>query len=587
MQTKKVSTKYLFKVFFNYFKPYKKILFLDLFCASLTTVSALMLPLLVKTITNTATEDLSKLTLKLILTIGLIYIGLVLIETIAKFVMDSWGHIMGAFIETDMRQDLFKHIQSMSMQFFNNTKVGHLMSRITSDLSDISEFAHHGPEELVISFVTIVTTFIILSTMSLSLTLIIFIFLPFMIYFSSKLNVRMRASFKRQRQIVGSLNADVEDTFLGIQVVKSFANENIEVNKFAKSNEEFIKVKKDVYFTLAEFQSIVRIFDGLMYIVVVVVGALYVKNAHIGVGDYLAYLLYVTTLLTSLRRIVQFAEQFQRGMSGIERFVEIMDTPIDIKDKVDAIELHDVKGDIAFNNVDFAYEDGKMVLEDFDLHIKSGDSIALVGPSGGGKTTISSLIQRFYEISSGSITIDEHNIQDISLSSLRDNIGVVQQDVYLFSGTVFDNIVYGRPKAKISDVISAAKLAGADDFINELEYGYDTYVGERGVKLSGGQKQRISIARLFLKNPPILILDEATSALDNENERLIQQSLNDLSQNRTTITIAHRLTTIKDVDKIVVIDQRGIVEVGSHQTLMDKQGYYYDLYKLYESTNGE
>lgn len=581
-KTKEVTNFYLIKRFITYFKPYKKILFLDLFCASLTTISALTLPLLVKEITNTASKNPLDLTAKLIATVGLIYIFLVLVETIAKYIMDSWGHIMGAYIEADMRSDLFSHIQNMSMKFFNETKVGHLMSRITSDLSDISEFAHHGPEEFVISIVNIVVTFTVLAFMNVQLTLIIFAFLPFMVYFTSRLHRQMRSGFKKQRQIIGSLNSEVEDSFLGINVVKSFANEDLEVEKFEKSNSKFVSIKKEVYYVMAKFQSVVRIFDGLMYIVVVVIGAIYVRDSLISVGDYMAYLLYVTTLLNSLRRIVQFFEQFQRGMTGIERFVEIMDTPLDIVNKEDAIELKNVVGNIKFDNVDFAYDDSSSVLSKFSLDIKAGESIAFVGPSGGGKTTISSLIQRFYEIDDGAIYIDDLNIEDLTIESLRQNIGVVQQDVYLFSGSIFENILYGRPDASFEEVEAAAKLAGAADFINDLEFTYDTYVGERGVKLSGGQKQRISIARVFLKNPPILILDEATSALDNENERLVQNSLASLAKGRTTITIAHRLTTIKEVDKIVVISKDGILESGNHNELMAKAGHYYELFKLYE-----
>lgn len=581
-ETKPMKTSYLLKQFMPYFKPYKGLLAFDLFCASLTTVASLSLPMIVRTITDTATNNPADLTTKLILTVGLIYIVLRLVETFANYYMQSIGHIMGALIETDMRSDLFRHIQRMSMKFFNNTKIGQLMSRITSDLSDITEFAHHGPEEFLIAIINITVAFIILSYMNLTLTLIIFMFLPFMIYFSSKLHQKMRAGFSKQRHQVGTINSDVEDSLLGIRVVKSFANEEIEIDKFEVGNDDFLTIKKEVYFTMAKFNSVVSIFDGLMYIVVVVIGAFFVRDGLITVGDYMAYLLYVTTLLTSIRRIVQFLEQFQRGMTGIERFVEIMDTPVDIIDKEDAIELKDVKGNIEFKNVDFAYDESSDVLNDFSLNIKAGENIAFVGPSGGGKTTISNLIQRFYEIDSGTIAIDDHNIQDLTIDSLRRNIGVVQQDVYLFAGSIYDNIEYGKPGASESEVIEAARLAGAHEFITELSHGYDTYVGERGMKLSGGQKQRISIARVFLKNPPILILDEATSALDNENEKLVQGSLEQLTEGRTTITIAHRLTTIKNASKIVVLTADGIAEVGSHKELLNNKQLYFELYNLYE-----
>ena len=576
------KTSYLMKRFLPYYKPYWKTLVFDLFCASLTTVAALSLPLIIRLITSTAVENPNDLTTKLILTVGLIYIVLRVIETVANYYMQSVGHIMGAKMETDMRRDLFSHIQKMSLEFYNNTKVGHIMSRITSDLNDISEFAHHGPEEVFKAFINISVSFTVLSMINLKLTLIIFAILPFMLYFSRKLHIKMRAGFKQQRVQVGHINASVEDSLLGIRVVKSFANEDLEIDKFAEGNNDFLDIKSDVYVTMAQFHSVIRGFDGLMYIVVVVLGAFYVKDGLINVGDYMAYLLYVTSLLNAIRMIVQFLEQFQRGMTGIERFIEVMDTPVDIVDKVDAIDLDNVLGNIDFNQVDFAYEKDTYVLKDFSLSIKAGENVALVGPSGGGKTTISNIVQRFYEIDGGSISIDGTDITNIKLDSLRNNIGVVQQDVYLFSGSVFDNIEYGKPGASHQEIIEAAKLAGAHNFISKLPDGYNTYVGERGVKLSGGQKQRISIARVFLKNPPILILDEATSALDNENEKLVQTSLEMLAKNRTTLTIAHRLTTIKDATKIVVLFEDGIREMGSHNELMQKQGEYYNLYKMYE-----
>ena len=577
-----MKTRYLMKRFLPYFKPYKKTLVFDLFCASLTTVAALSLPLIVRLITQTATEDLGNLTTSLILWSGFGYIILRIIETIANFFMQSIGHIMGAKIETDMRRDLFNHIQKMSLNFYNNTKVGQIMARITSDLSDVTEFAHHGPEELFVATINISVSFIVLSFINLKLTLIIFAFLPVMLYFSRKLHKKMRAGFKRQRVQIGHINADVEDSLLGIRVVKSFANEPLEIDKFAVGNNKFLNIKRNVYFTMAQFHSVIRIFDGLMYIVVVVLGAFYVKDSLISVADYMAYLLYVSSLLTAIRRIVQFLEQFQRGMTGIERFIEILDTPVDITDKENAIDLKDVQGTIEFKNVSFAYEEDNDVLKDFNLKIPAGKKVALVGPSGGGKTTISNLIQRFYEVDSGGIYIDNTNIEDIKLESLRNNIGVVQQDVYLFSGNVYDNIEYGRPGASKEDIIKAAKMAGAHEFIEKLSYGYNTYVGERGVKLSGGQKQRISIARVFLKNPQIVVLDEATSALDNENEKLVQASLEELAKNRTTITIAHRLTTIKTADNIVVLSEDGILEQGSHQQLMENKSDYFKLYKMYE-----
>ena len=460
------------------------------------------------------------------------------------------------------------------------------MSRITSDLFDVTEFAHHGPEELFITTIKIVVSFAVLSTFNIYLTLIIFSILPVMIYFSYKFNHRMRNAFKESRVQVGEINSQVEDSLLGVRVVKSFANEEVEKDKFEKGNIRFLNIKRNMYHCMASFHSTTRLFDGIMYIAVVVAGALFLRVDMITVADFMAYLLYVTTLLTSIRRIVEFMEQFQRGMTGIERFAEIMDTPVDIEDAPDAVEMANVKGDIEFKDVTFRYETEKgNVLNHVDLTIPSGSNVALVGPSGGGKTTLCSLIPRFYEVTGGSIMIDGADIRKYTQESLRRHIGVVQQDVYMFSGTVAENIEYGKPGATRGEIEKAAVLAGAHEFISSLPNGYDTYVGERGVKLSGGQKQRVSIARAFLKNPPILILDEATSALDNESERLVQKSLEELSKGRTTLTIAHRLSTIRKADTILVLTEDGIAEKGSHDELMELKGIYYDLYML--TTEGD
>ena len=456
------------------------------------------------------------------------------------------------------------------------------MSRITSDLFDVTEFAHHGPEELFISTIKIVCSFMILCGVNVPLTLIVFATVPPMIISLAIFNRKLKEGFKDSRKQVGELNSRVEDSLLGIRVVKSFANEGYEQEKFDEGNKKFLKIKARVYKIMGGFSSCTRFFDGLMYIVVVVAGALFLINKQITAADYVAYLMFVTTLTTSIRRVVEFAEQFQRGMTGIERFAEILDIAPDIKDSSDAETLETVKGDVSFKNVGFRYEEGdRDVLSNLTLDIKAGESIALVGPSGGGKTTLCSLIPRFYEVTGGEITVDGKNIQDVTLSSLRSNIGVVQQDVYLFSGSVRDNIAYGKKGATDEEIRRAAKLAGADEFISELPDGYDTYVGERGVKLSGGQKQRISIARVFLKDPPILILDEATSALDNESERIVQQSLERLAKGRTTFTIAHRLTTIKNADRILVLTENGIEESGTHAELLSAGGKYSELYSLY------
>ncbi|MBR5236514.1 MAG: ABC transporter ATP-binding protein [Clostridia bacterium] len=576
----KKRKKGLIRRFLPYFKPYKWILIFDLFCAALTTICELVLPLLVRMITGRATEAPETLTLQLVLSVGLFYLVLRAIDTFASYFMADVGHVMGARIETDMRKDLFNHLSKLSFSFYDNTKIGTLMSRITSDLFDITEFAHHCPEEFFISGIKIVAAFCILSTVNVWLTLIIFSFLPFLFLVSFFLNRRMRRTFRESRVLVGELNSQVEDSLLGIRVVKSFANETVENEKFKKGNNKFLSIKRLNYKYMAQFQSSTRSFDGIMYVAVLVSGSIFMINGHIAPADLVAYLLYVNTLLTSIRRIVEFMEQFQRGVTGIERFCEVMDEPVQIHDKDDAYPLPMAQGAIAFSDVSFRYADDlDNVLTDINLSIAPGESVALVGPSGGGKTTLCSLLPRFYDITSGSITIDGHNISDVTLESLRSQIGVVQQDIYMFSGTVFENIEYGKPGADLDAVIEAAKMAGAHDFIMQLPNGYDTYVGERGVKLSGGQKQRLGIARVFLKNPPILILDEATSSLDNESERLVQKSLEELAKGRTTFTIAHRLSTIRNAQLILVLTDQGIVEQGNHESLMAKKGMYYSLYQ--------
>ncbi len=576
------SSMSLIKRFLPYYKKYKWIMVADLFCASLTTLCELVLPLIVRHITDAATAEVMTLTAKTIILCGVIYLILRIIDTAANYYMASVGHIMGTKIETDMRGDFFAHLQKLSFSYYDNAKVGTLMSRITSDLFDVTEFAHHCPEEFFIAGIKIVCSFIILCTMSLPLTLIVFSIIPPMIVVLMMFNRRMKDGFKESRAQVGELNSQIEDSLLGIRVVKSFANEGIEEEKFDKGNKKFLTIKTKVYHIMASFHSSTRLFDGLMYIVVVVAGGLFMLKGKIGAPDYIAYLMFVTTLLTSIRRIVEFAEQFQRGLTGIERFCEIMDTEPEIVDAADAKDIENVRGEIEFRDVSFSYEsDDKKVLSHLDLKVAPGESIALVGPSGGGKTTLCSLIPRFYEVTSGEILIDGANIKDITMHSLRNHIGVVAQDVYMFSGSIKENIAYGKLDATDEEIIAAAKLAGAHDFITSLTDGYDTYVGERGFKLSGGQKQRISIARVFLKNPPILILDEATSALDNESERLVQRSLETLAKGRTTFTIAHRLTTIKNADRILVLTENGIEESGSHEELLKKGGIYSELYSMY------
>ncbi len=552
----------------------------DLFCASLTTVCELVFPMLLRYITNQGMQDLASITVGMILRIGGVYFALRLVDGLAAFYMAYTGHVMGTRIETDMRQDAFEHLQKLSDSYFNNTKVGQIMSRITSDLFDVTEFAHHCPEEFFIAFLKAVISFLVLSGINLPLTVIIFIFIPIMVLSCTYFNLKVKHAFRKQRQQIGELNARIEDNLLGNRVVRAFANQNIEIEKFRQDNQAFLKIKRESYLYMAAFQDTIRMFDGLMYVVVIVAGGIFMVEGHIEPGDLVAYTLYVTTLLATIRRIIEFAEQFQRGMTGIERFVEIMDSRVEILDEPGAEPLEEVRGAICFDHVSFEYpDDHNSVLENITLSICPGERIALVGPSGGGKTTLCNLIPRFYDTTHGEIRIDGRELKGITLQSLRTNIGIVQQDVYLFSGTVYDNISYGNPGASREAVIQAAKLAGAHEFISELKQGYDTYVGERGVKLSGGQKQRISIARVFLKNPAILILDEATSALDNESEHLISQSLERLAEGRTTLTIAHRLTTIQNADRILVLSEGKIQEEGNHRELLERQGIYYQLYQ--------
>lgn len=493
-----MPTMYLLKRFVPYFKNYRLVLILDLFCAALTTVCELVLPLIIRYITSMGMNNLAGLTVKIVLQLGAFYLMLRIVDVAANYFMTYVGHIMGARIETDMRKDLFAHLQQLSYSYYDNAKIGQIMARITNDLSDVTEFAHHCPEEFFIAALKISVAFIILLQTDVRLTLIIFAMIPLMLLFSMSFRVKMRKAFKRSRHQIGELNARVEDSLLGVRVVKSFANEEIEGEKFRESNDGFLTIKRQVYYYMAGFNSTIRFFDGIMYIAVVVVGAIFMIDGRIDAADLVAFLLYVTLLLASIRRIVEFAEQFQRGMTGIERFIEIMDTPIEVDDAEDAFPLPEVVGEITFDKVSFRYsEHNKDVLSNIDLVIKTGENVALVGPSGSGKTTLCNLIPRFYDVTSGRVLIDGYDIKNVTIQSLRSQIGIVQQDVYLFSGTVLENIQYGKQNASKEEVIEAAMNAGAHDFIMEMPEAYDTYVGERGVKLSGGQKQRISIARVF------------------------------------------------------------------------------------------
>ena len=587
-QTQTMKTSELVRRFLPYFGKYKGIVVFDLFCAAFTTVCELVLPMIVRAITEKATIDPASLTVQFALSMGGLYLLLRVIDAAANYYMQSIGHIMGSKLETDMRHDLFHHLQQLSFSYYSDAKVGQIMARITSDLFEVTEFAHHCPEEFLIAGVKIIVSFVVLCGMNVPLTLMMFAVLPFMLVFAKHFNTRMRRVFKERNKQVGEINAQVEDSLLGIRVVKSFANEQIEEEKFAQGNSRFLDLKAMSYRVMASFGTSNRIFDGLMYIIIVVAGSLFIKDGKLTAADFTAYLLYANVLLNSIRRIVEFTEQFQRGMTGIERFCEIMDAPAEIRDEPDAKELGNVKGAITFENVGFHYhDDSAEVLHHLNLTVKPGESIALVGPSGSGKTTLCNLIPRFYDVTEGRILVDGQDIKSFTQKSLRNAIGMVQQEVYLFSGTVLENIVYGKPGATKEEVVEAAKLAGAHDFIMDLPDGYDTYVGERGVRLSGGQKQRISIARVFLKNPPILILDEATSALDNESEHLVQQSLEKLAKGRTVFTIAHRLTTIKGADTIWVLTENGVEEMGSHAELIKKGGLYAKLYAMYTTDNTE
>ncbi len=585
-QERKYKSSELLKRFLPYYKKYLPTVFFDLFCASLTTICEIILPLIMRSITNAGVEGFATLTIEYVLKIGILYIILRLIDSAAYYYMAYIGHVMGTKIETDMRKDAYAHLHKLSNTYFNNTKVGQIMGRITNDLFDVTEFSHHCPEEFFIAGIKGIVSFIILININIPLTLIIFAIIPLMFFICGKLSKRMKNTFREQRVITGELNSRIEDSLLGQRVVKAFANEDIEQEKFDKDNKNFYTVKRKSYRYMGAFATSTRLFDGIIYATVVIIGSIFMIQGKINAGDLVAYLLYVTTFIATVRRIIEFSEQFQRGMTGIERFLQIMDADIEIFDEPNATDIVNPKGNIVFNDVAFEYpDDHNRVFSGLNLNIKSGEKIAFVGPSGGGKTTLCNLIPRFYDVTQGEITLDGKNIKEYTLKSLRKSIGMVQQDVYLFSGTVYENIAYGKPGATLEEVIEAAKKAGADEFITELKDGYNTYVGERGVKLSGGQKQRISIARVFLKNPPIIILDEATSALDNESEFAVAKSLSELSIGRTTITIAHRLSTIRNADRIMVLTDEGIMEQGTHDKLLELKGIYYKFYEMANKLN--
>ena len=564
----------------SYYKPYMGTFTTDMFFAFVDSLIALIIPLAVRYITSNIMEIKSEGSLNRIFLIGSALIVLVMIQFGARFYITNIGHVMGAKMEYDMRAEIFSHYQKLSFSFYDEQKVGQLMSRITSDLFEISELLHHGPENLAISFIRIIGAFIILSRISIRLTVAAFVLVPVMFVYAFYLNKRMKRAFRENRAKIADINTQIEDNLSGIRVVKSFANEEIENEKFKEGNDGFLNAKKNSYFYMGFYHSGMNAFTMLINIVVIMTGGVMLIKDMVSVPDFIAFLLYINIFTDPIRTLIDFTEQFQNGYSGFERFVEILETQPDIKDAPNAVDLSDVKGDIVFDDVSFKYKDtAHRVLRHINLEVHSGEYIALVGSSGGGKTTLCSLIPRFYDVTKGCIKIDGKDIRDIRLKSLRDNIGIVQQDVYLFAGTVYDNIRYGKPNATEEEIIEAAKSANAHDFIMELPKGYDTDIGQRGIKLSGGQKQRLSIARVFLKNPPILIFDEATSALDNESENIVKESLEKLAKNRTTFVIAHRLSTIRNAERILVLTENGIEESGTHDELIAKNGVYAQLYK--------
>ena len=567
--------------FWPYYKKYRWLEILDLFCAALTTVCELVLPVILKYITNTGLTEGAVLTFETVGKLGLLYLGLRILDMLAQFFMTYNGHVIGTHMETDMRTDAYEHLQKLSNTYFNNTKVGQIMGRITNDLFDVTEFAHHCPEEFLIAAIKGIVSFIVLVRINAPLTIVLFLLIPAAFLICMKINAYFRKVQREQRVHIGELNANIEDSLLGQKVVKAFANEDLECEKFAKGNHRYFEIKTRMYKYMAYFMTTTRSVDGIMYLTVIVLGGYMITKGRLTAGDLVAYIMYISTLVTTVRRIVDYVEQFTRGITGIERFLEIMDAEIEIFDEPDAVPIGEVKGEIRFENVSFEYPDDKnRVLSHINLTVHPGEKLAIVGPSGAGKTTLCNLIPRFYDVTDGTVSIDGRDIRKITLKSLRTNIGMVQQDVYLFSGTILENILYGRPGASREEAVEAAKKAGAHEFILSLKDGYDTYVGERGVKLSGGQRQKISIARIFLKDPEIIILDEATSSLDNESEFEVARSLQALSEGRTTITIAHRLSSIKHADRIVVLTDEGFAEEGNHEELMAQKGLYYDFYTV-------
>lgn len=571
------------KKMFGYYKPYMHIFWADMFFALLSALVALTIPLVVRYVTNVLVYLPREQMLKRLLYIAVFLAVLLLIDLFSRFFIGNYGHVMGAKMEYDMRAEIFAHMQKLSFAFYDDAKVGQLMSRITSDLFDITELLHHGPENIILSILKIAGALVILMNIHASLALAAFIVLPLMFVFAFVLNKKMRAAFKRNREKIADINAQIEDNLSGIRVVKSFANEDMENRKFKVGNDGFLDAKKDSYRYMGSFQAGVGVFTTLIQVNVILIGGVMIAYGNMQITDLVTFLLYIGVFTEPIKTLVDFTEQFQNGYSGFERFREIMDIEPDIEDAPDARELKEAKGHITFENVSFKYHDSKeTVLNHVSLDVPAGSYTALVGPSGAGKTTLCSLIPRFYDVTEGRVCVDGKDVRKLTMKSLRGQIGMVQQDVYLFTGTIFENIAYGKPGATREEVVAAAKNANAHEFIMQFPDGYDTDIGQRGIKLSGGQKQRLSIARVFLKNPPILIFDEATSALDNESERVVQESLERLTKNRTTFVIAHRLTTIQNAENILVLTEEGIAESGTHEELLKKGGIYEKLYHMHQ-----